>query len=118
MRTFPREIVRGRAYLREVESNLPRLLAKPALIVWPDSDPGFGDAELARWRSLFPAAPTVILRRTGQVIDEDAPEDVAAAIPGGWPQAGSGQALGVGRRRSWRTYSPAITSVRIARAPP
>ena len=92
MRVFPREIVRGRAYLREVESNLPRLAGKPALIVWPDSDPGFGDAELARWRSLFPAARSVILPRTGQFIDEDAPEDVAAAILGWWAEVGDDQA--------------------------
>jgi haloalkane dehalogenase len=80
MRVFPREIVRGRAYLREVEANLPRLADKPAIIIWPDSDPGFGDAELARWRTLFPAAPTIILHRTGQFIDEDAPDDIAAAL--------------------------------------
>jgi haloalkane dehalogenase len=92
MRVFPREIVRGRAYLREVEANLPRISGTPALILWPDSDPGFGDAELARWRSLYPAAPTVILRRTGQFIDEDAPEDVAAAIRSWWTEVGSGQA--------------------------
>ncbi len=61
MRVFPREILRSRAYLEEVRSNLPRLADKPAVIVWPDSDPGFGDAELAHWQSLFPTAPTVIL---------------------------------------------------------
>ena len=59
MRVFPREILRSRAYLEEVRSNLPRLADVPAVIVWPDSDPGFGDAELAHWQSLFPAAPTV-----------------------------------------------------------
>jgi haloalkane dehalogenase len=48
--------------------------------VWPDSDPGFGDAELRHWQSLFPGARTVILPRTGQFIDEDAPEDVVAAL--------------------------------------
>lgn len=80
MRVFPREIVRGRAYLSEVEANLPRLTDKPAIVIWPDSDPGFGDAELARWQALFPAAPTVILHRVGQFIDEDAPDDVAAAL--------------------------------------
>jgi haloalkane dehalogenase len=92
MRVFPREIVRGRAYLREVQSNLPKITGKPAIIVWPDSDPGFGDAELEHWQSLFPAAPTVILERTGQFIDEDAPDDVVAALQG-WLAAGlSGQA--------------------------
>jgi len=87
MRVFPREIIRGRAWLREVEANLATLSSKPALIVWPDSDPGFGDAELAGWQARFPAAPTVILTRTGQFIDEDAPDDVAAAITAWWTMA-------------------------------
>ena len=49
--------------------------------------PGFGDAELARWQALFPAAPTVILHRVGQFIDEDAPDDIAAALEA-WLAAG------------------------------
>jgi haloalkane dehalogenase len=84
MRVFPREIVTGRRYLREVEANLGRLADKPALIVWPDSDPGFGAKELRRWQALFPAARTVHLARTGQFIDEDAPDDVAAAVERWW----------------------------------
>ena len=92
MAVFPREIIRGRSWLREVEANLPRLVAKPALIVWPDSDPGFGDAELTGWQARFPTAPTVILARTGQFIDEDAPDDVAAAVLAWWKTAGLDQA--------------------------
>ena len=87
MRAFPREIARSRDYLAEVEANLPRLAAKPALIVWPDSDPGFGAPELRRWQALFPAARTVDLVRTGQFIDEDAPDDVASALEE-WAAAG------------------------------
>jgi haloalkane dehalogenase len=88
MRVFPRELVTARAFLRQVESNLPRLANKPALILWPDSDPGFGDRELQHWQALYPAARTVVLPRTGQFIDEDAPEDVAAAIADWWPTIG------------------------------
>jgi haloalkane dehalogenase len=88
MRVFPRELVTARAFLRQVESNLPRLANKPALILWPDSDPGFGDRELQHWQALYPAARTVVLSRTGQFIDEDAPEDVAAAIADWWPTIG------------------------------
>jgi haloalkane dehalogenase len=84
MRVFPREIVAGKAYIREVEGNMARLADKPALILWPDSDPGFNDADLARWQALFPAAQTVHLERTGQFIDEDAPDDVATAIEAWW----------------------------------
>ena len=89
MRVFPREIGRSQDYLAEVEANLARLSAKPALIVWPDSDPGFGNDELRRWQALFPTAPTVILRKVGQFIDEDAPGDVAAAVEA-WRVAGFG----------------------------
>jgi haloalkane dehalogenase len=99
MRAFPRDIVRGRAYLRAVEANLPRLADKPAIILWPDSDPGFGDPELARWQALLPDAPTVTLRHTGQFIDEDAPEDIVAALLA-WEAGGESQPMGVGRRRS------------------
>ena len=100
MRVMPREIIAGRAYLAEVEANLPRLAAKPALILWPDSDPGFGDAELARWRSLYPAADVVHLQRTGQYIDEDAPADVAAAITDWWSRMPDAHAPGEGTGRS------------------
>lgn len=84
MRTFPRALVAAAPYLRSVEAGLGALAAKPTLIVWPDGDAGFGTAELARWQALFPAATTVTLERTGQFIDEDAPEDVVAAIRGWW----------------------------------
>jgi haloalkane dehalogenase len=86
MRAFPRELVAGRAYLQDVESNLPKLAGTPALILWPDSDRGFGDAELRRWQAAFPAARTVILRHAGQFIDEDAPEDVASEVRAWWTE--------------------------------
>jgi haloalkane dehalogenase len=86
MRVLPREIVTGRRYLRQVEASLPRLTGKPALILWPDSDPGFGSAELARWQALFPAARTVGLDRVGQFVDEDAPADITSAIAAWWDE--------------------------------
>ena len=102
MRALPRDIVRGRSYLRAVESNLRRVADRPAIILWPDSDPGFGDLELARWQSMFPGARTVILRGTGQFIDEDAPDDIVAALLA-WEAERAGQAMDAGRRRSWST---------------
>ncbi len=86
MRVFPREIVTGRPYLREVEALLPRLTGKPALLLWPDSDPGLGCAELARWQRLLPASRTVVLEQVGQFVDEDAPDEVAAAIGTWWDE--------------------------------
>ena len=70
----------------EVEASVPTLAGKPALILWPDSDPGFGEAELARWQGLLPDARTVILERAGQFVDEDAPADVSAAIRAWWDE--------------------------------
>jgi haloalkane dehalogenase len=96
MRVFPRDLVAGRSWLRQVEANLPRLADKPALIVWPDSDPGFGEAELRRWQSLFPRATTVRLERVGQFIDEDAPDDVAAAVERWWAAGFGQEAIGLG----------------------
>ena len=96
MAVFPREIVRGRAWLREVEANLPTLAAKPALIVWPDSDPGSATPSWRAGRRDSRRRRTVILTRTGQFIDEDAPDDVAAAILAWWDERGSRS--GVGRR--------------------
>jgi haloalkane dehalogenase len=84
MRVMPREIRAGGAYLREVEANLPRLASVPALILWPDADPGFGDDVLARWRELYPSAEVVHLHGVGQYIDEDAPDDVATAVSEWW----------------------------------
>ena len=84
MRVFPRELTAGRSWLVEVEAGLSALSGKPTLIVWPDGDPGFGKRELARWQSLFASAPTAIIRRAGQFIDEDAPDDVAAAVLRWW----------------------------------
>jgi haloalkane dehalogenase len=86
MRVMPREIVTGRRYFVEVEEAFPTLAGKPALILWPDSDPGFGKGELARWQALLPGARTVIVERAGQFVDEDAPADVAAAISAWWDE--------------------------------
>jgi haloalkane dehalogenase len=101
MRVMPREIVTGRRYFVEVEEAFPTLAGKPALILWPDSDPGFGKGELARWQALLPDARTVIVEGAGQFVDEDAPADVAAAISTWWdevvePAAGTARVAGIG----------------------
>jgi haloalkane dehalogenase len=100
MRVLPREITAGRAWLAEVESGLPRLADRPVLVLWPDSDPGFGDGELARWRSIFPGAEVVALRGVGQYIDEDAPGEVAAAIRSWWVRGPGAAAPAPGTARS------------------
>ena len=79
---FPREIIRSTPFLSEVEAGLDRLRDSPALIVWPDRDVAFRETERRRWEELFPQHRTVALRGAGHYIQEDAPEEIVAAIRG------------------------------------
>lgn len=81
---FPREILASREYLAEVERNLSRLRDLPALIVWGDRDVAFRKPELERFERLFPRRRTVLLHGAGHYIQEDAPEEIAAAIERWW----------------------------------
>ena len=81
---FPREILASREYLAEVERNLSRLRDLPALIVWGDRDVAFRKPELERFERLFPRHRTVLLHGAGHFIQEDAPEEIAAAIESWW----------------------------------
>src|SRR2546430_8382692 len=57
---FPREILRSRAFLAEIERGLPTLRDRPATIVWPTKDVAFGDAERKRWEEIFPDHTTTL----------------------------------------------------------
>ena len=80
MHVFPREILGSRPFLAEIERGLPALRDRPALIVWPTKDVAFRDRERARWEELFPNHRTVTLEGAGHYIQEDAPEEIVAAI--------------------------------------
>ena len=77
---FPREILRSRPFLAEVERGLPALRDRPALLVWPTKDVAFRDPERRRWEATFPDHRTVLLEGAGHYIQEDAPEQIVAAI--------------------------------------
>jgi haloalkane dehalogenase len=77
---LPREILASRPFLADVEARLPILRDRHALIVWPTRDPAFGDRERRRWEELFPDHRTVTLPGAGHYIQEDAPEEIVAAI--------------------------------------
>jgi haloalkane dehalogenase len=77
---FPREILGSRPFLAEVERGLAALRDRPALIVWPTRDVAFRDRERRHWEELFPDHRTVLLEGAGHYIQEDAPEEIAAAI--------------------------------------
>jgi haloalkane dehalogenase len=79
---FPREILKSRPFLAEVERGLPKLRDRRALLVWPTSDIAFRDRERRRWEELFLDQRTVLLEGAGHYIQEDAPEEIVAAIRG------------------------------------
>jgi haloalkane dehalogenase len=82
---MPREILAADELLTEVEHGLPRLADCPALIVWGDRDQAFKEPQRARWERVFPNHKTVILNGAAHYIQEDAPDDIVAAIRSWWP---------------------------------
>ena len=84
---MPREILAARPLLEEVERGLPVLADKPALILWGDRDPGFKERHRLRWERELPNHRTVILRGASHYIQEDAPDEIVAAIKDWWPGA-------------------------------
>ena len=77
---FPREILAARPLLAEIEQRLSQLSDRPALIVWPTKDVAFRAPERKRWEQVFPNHRTVILDGAGHYIQEDAAEEIVAAI--------------------------------------
>lgn len=52
----------------------------PMTLVWGMRDPAFGPAYLERWQEAFPQARTVACEHAGHFPQEEAPEEVIAAI--------------------------------------
>jgi haloalkane dehalogenase len=77
---FPREILGSRPFLADVEQGLHSLRDRPALIVWPTGDVAFRGRERRRWEQQFPEHRTVSLEGAGHYIQEDAPDEIVAAI--------------------------------------
>jgi haloalkane dehalogenase len=76
----PRQLIRARPYLEEVEAGLARLADRPALIVWGTKDFAFREAERARFEAAFPDHDTVLLEGASHFLQEDAGEEIAAAF--------------------------------------
>jgi haloalkane dehalogenase len=87
---MPREILAAYTLLSEVEQGLPRLASLPALIVWGDRDPAFRESQRLRWERTFPNHRTVILKGASHYIQEDAPDEIVAAIEDWWPGTSDG----------------------------
>jgi haloalkane dehalogenase len=79
-RIFPREIRRSSSFLAEVEAGLDKLASKPALLVWGDRDIAFRDKERKRFEAVFSNHRTLVLEGAGHYIQEDAPDEITAAI--------------------------------------
>jgi haloalkane dehalogenase len=86
---MPREILAARDLLTEVERGLERVADKPALVVWGDKDQAFREPQRLRWERTFPNHRTVILRGASHYIQEDAPDEIVAAIKEWWPTTGA-----------------------------
>jgi haloalkane dehalogenase len=80
MHVFPREILGSRPFLAEIESRLSSVSDRPALILWPTKDVAFRQPERARWEQQFPEHRTVLIEGAGHYVQEDAPEELIAAI--------------------------------------
>jgi haloalkane dehalogenase len=68
-----------------VEQGLPLLAHLPVLIVWGDRDRAFKEPQRRRWEHSFPNHQTVLLHGASHYIQEDAPEEIVAAIKQWWP---------------------------------
>lgn len=82
---MPREILAATDLLAEVEGGLASLREKPALLVWADKDQAFKERHRERWEQAFPNHTTRILHGASHYIQEDAPEEIVAAITEWWP---------------------------------
>lgn len=79
---FPKQIVGSTPWLGRIWNGLPALSGKPALIVWGMQDIAFRAKELRRWESVFPRARVVRLDAVGHYVQEEAPDELGAAIDG------------------------------------
>jgi haloalkane dehalogenase len=82
---MPREILAARDLLTEVEDGLGQVADKPALIVWGDKDQAFRRTQRLRWERTFANHRTEILHGASHYIQEDAPDEIVAAIKEWWP---------------------------------
>ena len=79
---FPRDIRRAKPWLTQLERRVSeRMTALPLLLVWGMKDPAFSPKRyLPRWQSTFADVRLVELPQAKHYIQEDAPDEIAAAI--------------------------------------
>ncbi len=77
---FPKEIVNSKEYLTEVEAGLSKLKEKPALIIWGEADGAFREPDRIRFTNFFPRHRVCLLPEAKHFIQENAPDEICAAI--------------------------------------
>lgn len=81
---LPRAMRASEAFLAEVDAGLSGLAHLPALIVWGEADIAFREAERRRFQDVFGRHRVVELAGAGHYIQEDAPDEIAAAVRTWW----------------------------------
>jgi haloalkane dehalogenase len=77
---FPKQIVAATPWLGRLWDDVSVLNGKPKLIVWGMKDIAFRKKELQRWENTFPEARSVHLSSVGHYVQEEAPDELAAAM--------------------------------------
>ena len=78
---FAREVTGSSDFIeRESAPALHALAGRPALLPWGDSDPVFSTGDRDRLAAMLPHSEVHTLRGAGHFIQEDAPEEIAAAV--------------------------------------
>lgn len=77
---FPKQIIDSSPWLASLWEKIGVLRNKPVLIVWGMKDIAFREKELRHWQQAFPAARTVELATVGHFVQEEAPDELAAAV--------------------------------------
>ena len=83
---FAHQILASGDYLAEVEAGLTRLKDKPVLIVWGEADGAFGEPDRLRLTQHFPNHRVCLLPGAKHYIQENAPDEICAAILEPTPQ--------------------------------
>jgi pimeloyl-ACP methyl ester carboxylesterase len=66
--------------MRRIEENLSRFAATPTLLIWGMRDPVLPPSVLHHWQRVLPHADTVAIDDASHFLQEDAPEEIVAAI--------------------------------------
>jgi haloalkane dehalogenase len=77
---FPKQIIAATPWLNQIWRNMSVLSGKPKLFVWGMKDIAFRTQELQRWEKTFPEARFVRLGTVGHFVQEEAPDELAAAV--------------------------------------